>query len=875
MTKKLVLIDAHALIHRAFHALPPLTSPKGEPPGAVYGFTTILFKMIGQLKPDLMVAAFDLAGPTFRHERFEAYKAHRKKAPDELYAQIPNVRRMLQALGVPIYEKEGFEADDIIGTITEQTRNDKDLRVVIVTGDMDTLQLVDRDRVTVFTLRKGVSDTALYDERHVTERFTLTPVQMPDYKGLKGDASDNIPGVPGIGDKTATMLLNQFGTLEKLYAAVEKGDTESITGKLREKLLEHKDQAFFSKELGTITRDVPIIFDPQTADWSGQLDGEAVKALSQELGFYSLAKRLDRVLQEAMPRAPQLILDDTKEERTPTDVVQDIGSAKELPEADSVIVQTTRDGEKLTAIMLATENGTRYTWQTHRTKDLRTVLERYPVIIGHDLKMLLHLAESEEVDTKSWFDTMVAAWILRPTLRDYSLDRVTHDHLGTSLSENEASWMPTLIRLSVHQRQELDSQGLDRLFRDVEMPLIGTLARMEHRGVLVDRKVIAILAKSATKDLVKLQKDIHATAGTEFNISSPQQLGVVLFDPPPGGLGIKGRIKRTATGSLSTAAGELDKIRDAHPIIEKILQWRELSKLVSTYIEPFPELIGEDDRIHTTYNQTGTATGRLSSQDPNLQNIPTRTELGQQFRGSFVAPTGHTLLSLDYTQLELRIVAHIADDATMKDAFAHGEDIHARTASVVFNVPMDRVTPQMRRQAKVLNFGIVYGMGVLGFARAAGIPRDNARQFIDDYFERFAGVFRYMTDIKAQAARDGAVRTLLGRVRPLPEMHSNLPQLVAQAERMAINHPVQGTGADIMKIAMNSLERYLHKTYGDRARLLLQVHDEVVLEVHDDEVTKVAARTKEIMEQAYPLSVPLTVTVKTGKDWSHMEKFTL
>lgn len=868
--KTLVLIDSHALIHRAFHALPVLTSPKGVPTNAVYGFTTTLMKMVGHFKPEYIAAAFDLPGRTFRHAEYEEYKAHREKAPDELYAQIPIVKDVLKAIGIPVYEHKGFEADDIIGTIAEQAKGMNDLRVVIITGDLDTLQLVEKNAVVVHTLRRGMSDTVTYNEKGVIERFGLKPAQMIDYKGLKGDTSDNIPGVPGVGEKTTVALLEKHATLEKLYAALEKKNTPGgITEKLKAKLLEHKDQAFASKKLGTIVRDVPVTFELADAEWNTHLNPEVLKKICQELGFFSLVKRLDRVLQEALPEPPRLEFAGIPEESNLA--VRTVQKIDELPKSDTAAIHPVLSDGVLEAICVATDDEKVIQLPTKRPEDLYAVLMRYPTVIGHNLKSMLKIAQRPDLDTSRWFDTQIAAWLTTPDQREYDLERVAYESLEHYLESDEGLWPVTIWRLWNHQKDILGSLDLLPLMQDIEMPLIGVLARMETRGIAVDTAILKDLSKEAAAQLGKLQKKIFTLAGEEFNINSPQQLGVILFEK----LAIKGKVKRTSTGALSTAAGELEKIRDAHPIVDLILQWRELAKLSSTYIEPFPELIADDGRIHTTYNQTGTATGRLSSQDPNLQNIPTRTELGQRFRAAFVPQKGYELVSLDYSQIELRIVAHIADDTTMRDAFNNGEDIHARTASVVFNVSMDDVTPAMRRQAKVLNFGIIYGMGVHGFARAAGVSRDDARTFMDDYFTRFSGVARYMEQTRKQVADEGVVSTLMGRRRPLPDIASGIPQLVAQAERMAINHPIQGTNADILKVAMASLDVRMREKFGDDVRLLLQVHDELVFEIKKNQVKKAAAQAKEIMEQTFRLNVPLIVDATSGPNWSDMNELAL
>lgn len=796
MTKKLVLIDSHALIHRAFHALPPLSSPTGQPTNAIYGFLSVLLKMITDVKPDYIAAAFDLAGPTFRHEEYDQYKAHRERGPDELYAQIPVVKEMLGVFGIPVYEQAGYEADDVIGSIAERTKDMPDLQTVIMTGDLDTLQLVQGESVVVFTLRKGVTDTVTYDEKAVHERFGLEPNQVTDFKGLKGDPSDNIPGVPGIGEKTASALIQAFGNIEDLYAAIDRGETKKpLTEKLIAKLVENKDMAMFSKKLATIVRTVDVKFDLERTDWRNHLDIPAIEAKCQELGFYSLMKRVNGVL--AAGQQTELLSEPTPQMYTAPELI---------------------DG----------------------------------MLVGHDLKPhLKQLMDEQKSIPDGLFDTRIALWLLNPDSRQY-------EYPGGSLADTQKDLAGKLAGI-----------GVQEVFEKIEMPLIPVLARMERLGIRVDSPKISELLESVSRQVATLEKDIYKLAGTEFNINSPAQLGEVLFTR----LAITGKVRKTSGGALSTAAPELEKLRDAHPIINKVLEYREISKLKNTYIEPFPSLIGPDGRIHTTYNQTGAATGRLSSSDPNLQNIPTRTELGQQFRGAFIADPGRVLLSLDYSQIELRIVAHIAKDQTMIEAFRAGEDIHTRTASEIFGVAPVQVTKDMRRQAKVLNFGIIYGMGVLGFARAAGVPRQMAQKFIDEYFTRFSGVARYMEATKEQAFRDGWVGTLFGRRRVLPDITSRIPQLAAQAERMAINHPIQGTGADLVKMAMVSADAHIRKNYADGSvRMLLQVHDELVFEVTKEKAEAVGRELKSLMEAVASLDVPLVIDVKSGPTWSDMKE---
>lgn len=848
-TKKLILIDGHALVHRAFHALPPtMSSPRGIPTNAVYGFTSVLLKMLKDLKPDYIVATFDLAGPTFRHDEFADYKATRSKAPDELHAQVPLVKEMLTAFGIPIFEKEGYEADDVIGSLARLAKAKPNIQVIIMTGDMDTLQLVQDDKVVVLTLRKGVSDTIIYDEDKVRARFGLTPEQMKDYKGLKGDPSDNIPGVPGIGDKTASTLLKEFGTLEKLYAALEANKVRSISEKLREKLLANKDMAFFSKRLATIVCDLDIPFSLKEADWKNRGNQTTIEKLMRDLGIYSLAKRLPEAFGiENSTTAPSLFEPSAIE-------VKELKYIKDMPKADRWAVAEVDN-------KLVVSNSEDAVYQLNKD----SLADLSGTIIGHGLKPLLKNSESNQL----LFDTEIGAYLLQPDQRDYDLYKIYYA-LTSKAANEKPIYRPVYIwKLAQILEDRIKKLKLDKVFYGIEMPLIRVLARMEMRGILINTSSLGKLLKTTNAALKKLETKIYRLAGSEFNINSPAQLSEIIFNK----LGLKGRIRHTGGGALSTAAAELEKLRDLHPIIGLVLEYRELQKLKTTYIEPFPSLVGPDNRLHTTYNQAGAATGRLSSQDPNLQNIPTRTELGQEFRKAFIAEKGFSLVAFDYSQLELRLVAHLAQDATMIETFKRGQDIHTRTAAEIYAVPPEKVTKEMRRQAKVLNFGIIYGMGPLGFSRASGVNRDQAKKFIDAYFTEFKGVAAYMEQMKKFAARTGYVETLFGRKRPLPDIHSGIPQLKAQAERIAINHPAQGTEADLIKLAMIAIDEHLRKEGLDQdVRMLLQVHDELVFEIKAPLIKKISPKIKELMEQVHKFDVPITVDVKFGPNWSDMER---
>ena len=881
--KKLVLIDANALVHRAFHALPPtLNSPQGVPTNAVFGFTSVLIKMIKDLKPDYIAAAFDLAGPTFRHEEFAEYKSHRIKAPDELYLQVPYIKEILTKFGIPIFEKAGFEADDLIGALAEQSKVTDDLQVVIMTGDLDTLQLVEGNKVVVFTLRKGVTDTFTYNEKEVKVRYNLKPSQLTDFKGLKGDPSDNIPGVPGIGDKTASALIGEFGSIENLYTALEKGKkSKLLTPKLLERLVENKDQAFFSKRLATIIRDVEIDFDLAKTEWYAHLDRPALEKVLKDLALYSLVKRINEI-DPARVETDGTILEPLKAaslfEGSTSDTASHIlGTDKEIKDLFKHLEQGNGFAIDIQSglVLIGLDQETYSFPETSVERDefrgtFGQILRNDKLgKITHDAKMVSRWALAREMELKGvLFDAKLAAYLVNSDIKDYTLERLYFMEFGQDMA-GEPIQRPKYIALFKERYEaKLLSLGLESVLSDIELPLAPILGRMEARGILVDDARVKTLSKKVSEELAKLEKEISDLAGSQFNINSPQQLSEVLFEK----LELKGKVKKTGTGARSTAAGELEKLIDEHPIVALILKYRELQKLKTTYIEPFPTLVDSGGRLHTTYNQTGTTTGRLSSQDPNLQNIPIRTELGQEFRKAFIAAPGCQLVSCDYSQLELRIVAHISGDKAMTEAFRRGQDIHTRTAAGIFHVDPDKVTKDMRRQAKVLNFGILYGMGVMGFQRAVGVGRNEARAFIDNYLQEFSGIARYMEETKDRAHKEGYVATIFGRRRQFLDINSGIPQLVATAERMAINHPIQGTEADLLKLAMIKVQELIDRKYRDSVWMLLQVHDELLFEMKKEVIPEATKEIKGIMETVHQFNVPIVVDAKIGDNWSEMQE---
>lgn len=782
--KRLVLLDTHAILHRAYHALPDFASSGGEPTGALYGLVAMLIKIITELKPYDIVACFDLPKPTLRHEVYEAYKAGRAKTDDDLVAQIERARDVLSALSIPIYEHEGFEADDILGTIVEKLKKTKDVEIVIASGDMDTLQLVSGARVQVYTLRKGMHDTILYGEKAVQERFGFGPTLLPDYKGLRGDPSDNIIGVKGIGEKTATALITTFGGIKEMYATLKKKpelfEKAGITPRIQKLLLENEDEAEFSQMLATIRRDAPIDFIFAKKSWRERVSHEKVKVLFSELGFRTLATRFAGMF-------PEL-------------------SAEEK---------------------------------------------------GASIKK-----DKSAEDPQLMDESAILLWLLDSDTTNPSPEDVFEYTHTDSLKDAHEKLL-----------KKVAQEKLLSLFEDIERPLIPVLRTMEARGILLDTKYLGELTKTYRAELLRQEKKIYEYAGTTFNINSPRQLGDVLFSA----LGLKPKNqKKTAGGQLSTRESELVKLKDAHPIIAEILEYRELQKLLSTYLEPLPSLADKHYRLHTHFIQTGSTTGRMASQNPNLQNIPIRTERGAKIRNAFIASPGTTLASLDYSQIELRIAAILSGDEKLIDTFVRGEDVHTRVASEVFGVAEKSVTPDMRRRAKVINFGILYGMGVNALSATAGFSRSEAQEFLAGYMKAFPGLAAYIIKTKGDARKKGYTETLFGRRRQLSGISSRVPYIRAEAERQAINAPIQGTQADIVKKAMVEVFALLQKEYSSDAYLLLQIHDEIVLEIQKEKMYEVVEKTRAIMEGVLPKnvrgSVPVVVDASVGPSWGEMKK---
>lgn len=895
---KLALIDSHALIHRAYHALPPMSTREGVPTNAVYGFITMLLKMFSTLKPTHVVAAFDVKGETFRDKEFADYKAHRKEIDEELKVQFDLVKEVLQAFGIPVIFKQGFEADDVIGTIV--TRLDGKMRTVIITGDMDTLQLVDED-TGVFTLKRGITDTILYTPELVKEKYGFGPEHVADYKGLAGDPSDNIPGVPGVGKKTAEELIKQFGSIEKIFANLEK-----VPERYRKKLEGQKKAALFSKKLATIKRDVPIEFDIQKAELAGYDTGK-VREVFEKFEFRSLLAKLPAGGTEVQPSLLMQLGEKNEKRKEKKDLPENyhlIQTKKEaeelkkkLKKAEIVAFDTENDSlgareYPIVGMSFAVAGEAYYVPVTPESvKKWKDVLEDPEIKkTGHNLKYDMKvLAQSGLKLSGVVFDSMLASYLLHPGARQHGLDTLSVQELnhhpipltsligpvkpaghGVNSRQKLVSEVPILdlaryaaedaelaLRLYEKLKEQLEQEKLERVLEELEVPLISVLSDMELAGVAVDTKQLTKLQKKVAQRIEELKKSIWKAAGGEFNINSTQQLREVLFNK----LKLSTvNISRKQSG-FSTAASELNKLAGQHPIIEMMSEYRELAKLQNTYIEVLPELVDKKTgRIYGEFNQVIAATGRLSSQNPNLQNIPARTELGQEIRAAFAAPAGALFVKADYSQIELRLAAHLSQDEKMLAAFRAGEDIHAATGAAL---------SISRRAAKTLNFGVLYGMGPQSFARAAKVSVEEARSFIGRYREQYSGLTRFIEATLEETRATQTVTTMFGRKRLMPEINSRAPVIRAQAERVAFNFPLQGSAADILKKAMIALHTHMQKKF-PRAKMILTVHDELVAEVPEKDASSVAKDMKKIMESVTTLDVPLVVDVAVGKNWRDM-----
>lgn len=896
-----MIIDGNALLHRAWHALPPLTTAKGEVVNAVYGFTTILMRALKELRPTHAVVTFDRRAPTFRHEAYAAYKATRIKQPQELYDQIDRIKSVVRGFGIPIFEKDGYEADDIIATLVHIIPTKlPDTETLILTGDMDTLQLVD-EHTKVSTFKKSIADTIVYDERAVRERYDgLNPKDLTLYKALRGDPSDNIPGVKGIGEKTAIGLVKQFSTLEALQRAVQQGD-EAIKGKTLALLRDYAEDLVMSYDLVRLRNDVPIDFKESDALMASP-NAEVLVPLFRELEFKTLIPRLQSIgdrdtetTEHQTERNESYHLLDTEEK---IDALISVLTNISCCAIDTETTDLNPLHAQLLGISISWKTGEAYyvPWQCandSQKNKLKFFLENpEQKKTGHNIKYDLHVFKNAGIELAGIeMDTMIGAYILNPGGRAYGLDALSFQEFGyqkipiesligkgkqqismsavplNALSEYACEDADYTWRLKKSISDKLIKEKLEEVCDRFEIPLIPVLARMERHGIAIDTMFLGKLSQVFHGKLQELEQEIYRFANdTEFNINSPQQLKKILFDvlkiQPP-------KLKKGKTG-ISTAASELEKMRDLHPIIDKVLEYREWTKLTSTYIDVLPTLIDSlTSRVHTSFNQTIAATGRLSSSDPNFQNIPIRTSEGREIRKGIVAKKGTLLVAADYSQIELRIVASFAKDKTMLDAFREGRDIHTATAAAVRGIDITEVTKDMRRAAKEVNFGLVYGMGPHGLARASGMTPEQARDFIDRYFEVYPGIKEYMEETLRSARAQGYVETMFGRRRYLPELSSNLFQLRAAAERAAINMPIQGTSADIIKLAMIAIDGHIMRRTD--CCMILQVHDELVFEVKSEAVDEIAQLIKKEMEQVVELATPLVVDMKKGYNWGEME----
>ena len=836
---KLLILDGNSVINRAFFGVKPLTTREGLYTHAIYGFLNILERMEKEEQPEAVCVAFDLHGPTFRHEKYDLYKANRHGMPEELAQQMPVMKDVLCAMNIPIYACQGWEADDVIGTVGRICSNN-DWECVIVTGDRDSLQLIDKNvHVKLVISKPGQTTATLYTEEKFKEEYGFKPKKMVDLKSLMGDSSDNIPGVAGVGPKTATELLLKFGSLDGIY---ENLDDKSIRPKLREKLENGKDMAYLSYDLATIRCNAPIDFEPM----------DAVIQPYNKSDLYILFQKLEfvRLIDKYGLRGA--------EGPSPTSYA----SVKKLPSLDCLPDNATDCSVYLSAdgtLGVACEHGVCVFTPLEVQMGIYLPIGKH---ICHDMKSTMHLLDAMGVRYCDFaFDTALAAYDLNPSSSDYSVSKLATNFLGITVDDSDAAaCAEALWNLRPVLENELKKHGMDKLYKEIELPLCPVLYRMEKVGIAIDKDQLLQFGKMLTQRIADCENLIFSYSNGPFNINSTKQLGEFLFDKlglPP--------VKKTKTG-YSTNADVLEKLKNKHPVIPAIIDYRMLTKLNSTYADGLMKTIAEDGRIHTTFQNLVTATGRLSSTDPNLQNIPVRTDLGAEIRKMFIPKPGCVLVDADYSQIELRVLAHIADDDAMISAFCSGMDIHTVTASQVFDIPTEQVTALQRRHAKAVNFGIVYGISEFSLAEDIGVSRYEAKAYIDSYLANYKGVRSYMKQVVQDASREGYTQTLYGRKRFIPELKSSNFNIRQGAERIALNTPIQGTAADLIKLAMIRVDRILLEKYPE-ARLILQVHDELIVECPEEVAESVAELISQQMEQVANLSVPLLAEAKLGKSW--------
>ena len=861
--KKLLILDSNSILNRAFYGVRYLSAKDGTPTNAIYGFLNILLKLIKEQEPDYICAAFDVKAPTFRHKQYEGYKAQRKPMPEGLAAQMPLAKDVLRAMGVTILEKEGYEADDIIGTVARLCE-ESEISCFIATGDKDDLQLAsDKTKVILTVTKSGYNETIIYDDKAVKEKYHVTPTEFIDVKALMGDPSDNIPGVKGVGEKTAMSLIEKHHSIEYIY---ENIDGIGLKGAMLQKMKDGREMAFMSKELATINRNTPIEFNAEECVFDGFENNGELYEILKRLELNSIIKKLD--LSGG---------DNVKENE---DIFKDFSyqvGDKNMISGDKVTVVLDFDGDNISSAAVGVGNNAVV---LNERDDIKELLEDDSIAkVMFDVKEAI-VKLNGRIDIKNIVDdTAIAAYLVDPAKNEYTIEKLASEYFGKVIEKPEVKQLSLLddvetdrseylakcaVALGVLNERigdKIKENGQEKLYQEVELPLVTVLAHLEINGFLVDDNQLKEFADKLGEKIDALTNEIYMLAGEEFNINSPKQLGVILFEK----LELK-PVKKTKTG-YATNADVLEKLRDKHPIVNFIMEYRQLAKLKSTYCDGLTAVVNPNThRIHSVFTQTVTVTGRLSSTEPNLQNIPTRTELGREIRKMFVAKDGYVLVDADYSQIELRVLAHIANDETMINAFRNNEDIHAVTASQVLGIPLEDVTKEQRSSAKAVNFGIVYGIGEFSLAQDLHISVKEAKAYIESYLEKYNGVRNYMESIKEQAKKDGYVKTMLNRIRYIPELKSPNYNIRQFGERVALNTPIQGTAADIIKLAMVRVDNRLINE-GLKSKLILQVHDELIVEAHKDEVDKVKQILSEEMQGAMELNVPLKVDMSTGHSW--------
>lgn len=861
--KKLLILDSNSILNRAFYGVRYLSAKDGTPTNAIYGFLNILLKLIKEQEPDYICAAFDVKAPTFRHKQYEGYKAQRKPMPEGLAAQMPLAKDVLRAMGVTILEKDGYEADDIIGTVARLCE-ESEISCFIATGDKDDLQLAsDKTKVILTVTKSGYNETIIYDDKAVKEKYRVTPTEFIDVKALMGDPSDNIPGVKGVGEKTAMSLIEKHHSIEYIY---ENIDGIGLKGAMLQKMKDGRKMAFMSKELATINRNTPIEFNAEECVFDGFENNGELYEILKRLELNSIIKKLD--LSGG---------DNVKENE---DIFKDFSyqvGDKNMISGDKVTVVLDFDGDNISSAAVGAGNNAVV---LNEQDDIKELLEDDSIAkVMFDVKEAI-VKLNGRIDIKNISDdTAIAAYLVDPAKNEYTIEKLASEYFGTVIEKPEVKQLSLLddvetdrseylakcaVALGVLNERigdKIKENGQEKLYHEVELPLVTVLAHLEINGFLVDDNQLKEFADKLGEKIDALTNEIYMLAGEEFNINSPKQLGVILFEK----LELK-PVKKTKTG-YATNADVLEKLRDKHPIVNFIMEYRQLAKLKSTYCDGLRAVVNPNThRIHSVFTQTVTVTGRLSSTEPNLQNIPTRTELGREIRKMFVAKEGYVLVDADYSQIELRVLAHIANDETMINAFRNNEDIHAVTASQVLGIPLEDVTKEQRSSAKAVNFGIVYGIGEFSLAQDLHISVKEAKAYIESYLEKYHGVRNYMESIKEQAKKDGYVKTMLNRIRYIPELKSPNYNIRQFGERVALNTPIQGTAADIIKLAMVRVDNRLINE-GLKSKLILQVHDELIVEAHKDEVDKVKQILSEEMQSAMELNVPLKVDMSTGHSW--------